>query len=136
MLEQYLSQLTQELELPLPAPQDDHGLRHLSINPSLRLALQALDPGFHLSAVIGPCPAERREDLFILLMRANFLGQGTGEAVIGLDREEKLLTLSLTVPYEVSYKAFKERVEDFANYIDYWREELENYQKTARTALS
>ena len=59
-------------------------------------------------------------------MKANFLGQGTGGAVIGMDPEENLLTLSLLLPYDMNYKMFREALEDFANFLDYWKTELRN----------
>jgi len=68
-------------------------------------------------------------------MKANFLGQGTGGAVIGLDAEEKFLTLSLALPYDMNYRSFKGAVEDFANYVDYWREDLIRHQKAAETSI-
>ena len=60
-------------------------------------------------------------------MRANFLGQGTGGARIGLDPNEKFLTLSCGFPYEMKYQDFKEKIEDFANYLLCWRAEIEKF---------
>lgn len=88
-----------------------------------------LEPGVAFSAHICECPKLKREDLFIWLMRANLLGQGTGGCRIGLDKDEKVLTLSLGIPYEIDYRAFRERFEDFVNYVTYWREEIEKFEK-------
>lgn len=79
-------------------------------------------------ARVANCPTLKREDLFIYLMRANLLGQGTGGSRIGLDANEKVLTLSLGLPYEMNYKIFKERFEDFVNFILYWREEIAKFE--------
>jgi hypothetical protein len=62
-------------------------------------------------------------------MRANLLGQGTGKCRIGLEPQEKLLTLSLGLPYEMKYPTFREKVEDFINYVIYWREEIAQFEK-------
>lgn len=62
-------------------------------------------------------------------MHANFLGQGTGGASIGIDQDEKSLTLSLAIPYEVKYETFKEHLEDFLNYVGYWRDQIEAFKK-------
>lgn len=83
-----------------------------------------LSPGAALRAPIQEVPKAKREDLFCLLMRANLLGQGTGENRIGLDTQEKFLTLSLGLPYELNYKTFKDKLEDFINYLVYWKEEI------------
>ena len=64
-------------------------------------------------------------------MKANFLGQGTGDATIGLDENENFLTLSLVLPYDMNYKMFKDALEDFVNYLDYWKEELIRHKKAA-----
>jgi hypothetical protein len=135
MLEEHLKQLTEQLQLDPLAPKDEQHLLHLSINPSTTLTFKELDPGFFLTCRIGPCPKEKREDLFILLMRANFLGQGTGGGTINLDRDENFLTLSLFFPYDLNYKAFKEVVEDFVNYVGYWREELARHEQAAKSIL-
>jgi len=72
---------------------------------------------------------QKKEEAFIYLMKANLLGQGTGNQVLGLDPEEKTLTLSCIIPYDMDYREFKERIEDFVNYLDYWRLEVKNLQK-------
>jgi hypothetical protein len=81
-----------------------------------------------LHAKITLCPNTKKEDLFIYLMRANLLGQGAGGARIGLDPDEKFLTLSSGLPYEMNYQTFKETIEDFANYLIYWRDEVAKFE--------
>jgi hypothetical protein len=127
MLETFLKRLVEELGLEPPPPRDKEPVSHLSLSPEITISIRALDPGFLLFSKIGPCPEERREELFILLMKANFLGQGTGGSTIALD-DENFLTLSLPAAYDMSYNAFKDKVEDFANYIVYWREALISHQ--------
>ncbi len=84
---------------------------------------------------IGPCPTLKKEDLFIYLMKANFLGQGTGGSAIGLDQDENFLTLSLVLPYDMNYIMFRDALEDFANYIDYWKAELIRHTKAAEQQI-
>ena len=79
-----------------------------SVQARRQIPLRDLEPGVAMQAKICPCPEKKQEELFIFLMRANFLGQGTGGARIGLDSEEKFLTLSLGLPYEMNYQGFKE----------------------------
>lgn len=131
MLEQLLNTLSEQLEMEAPPKKAEDGLYHLELNPQMEIAFKQLDPGIALWAKIGPCPLVKREELFILLMKANFLGQGTGGAVIALDENENFLTLSLVLPYDMNYKMFKESLEDFTNYLDYWREELLRHKKAA-----
>lgn len=82
-----------------------------------------------MHAQICPCPNRKREEIFIYVMRANLLGQGTGGSRIGIDPGEKFLTLALGLPYEMNYKIFKETFEDFVNYLIYWRDVVARLEK-------
>jgi len=102
----------------------------LAINSEIILSICPLESGVSLKSNIFSCSKfKKREELFAILMRANFLGQGTGKARIGLDPEEKSLTLSLGFPYEINQDIFKEIIEDFVNYHVYWREEIEKLEE-------
>jgi len=95
----------------------------------LEIFLMDLQPGVSFWADLMLCPQKNKEELFSYLMRANLLGQGTGGSRIGLDEREKSLTLSLGIPYEINYKAFKENLEEFVNHLLYWRDEIANFEK-------
>jgi hypothetical protein len=127
MLEKFVPPLCQELSLP-PPPAEARRRFALTLAGDVEVELRDLEPGVGLGAKIARCPARRREELFTWLMRANYLGQGTGGGRIGLDVEEKFLTLSFSIPYELSYLAFKENVESFVNYVLYWRSEIERFE--------
>ncbi len=123
---EFLRTLCDELKLPNP-PSVKFGMKVLPfvLNRSIEIEFRAIEPmGIALRAAITPCPSQKREELFIQLMLANFLTQGTGGAAIGLDRNEKNLSLSLKLPYELTYTSFKEHLEIFANYLEYWRSTL------------
>ena len=126
MLDRYLKQLSEELKLPTP-PIDEQKRYHVAIGDQ-KIVLKELDPGVYFSTEISPVPPHRKEDLCMLLMRANFLGQGTGGGTIGMSEDESLLTLSLAIPYEMNYKTFHESLEDFANFVDYWKKEVSKFK--------
>lgn len=126
MLRRFLEQLCKELAIDFPKP-DEQKKYPLRLGKEI-IALKDLDPGVALHGQIGPCPLKRREELFIYLMQANLLGQGTGGARIGIDQNEKVLTLSLGLPYEMNYQIFRETVEDFVNYLIYWRGEVSKFE--------
>lgn len=128
MLEEHLITLVENLTLEDSLIKEDK-VYTLKIHPQLVIAFRELDPGCTFFATIGPCPAHKREELFIYLMKANLLGQGTGGGVISLDQDEKFLTLCLVLPYDMKYKIFKDALEDFTNYLDFWKKELSNYQQ-------
>jgi hypothetical protein len=129
MIENWLGSLCRELGLQ--APKREGSLWILRIGPE-SVVIQDLKPGFSLQAEICPCPGRGREDLFMHLMRANFMGQGASGGRIGMDGEGKSLTLSFGMPYEGSQKAFYESIESFVNYLKYWREEVKKYEQGKR----
>lgn len=135
MLEQLLNTLAEELEFEEIPKKDEGNTYDVSLNPQLTIRIQELDSGLSFWSKIGPCPIVKREELFILLMKANFLGQGTGGSTIAFDENENFLTLSLVLPYDMNYKMFKDALEDFANYLDYWKEELVRYKKAAEASV-
>jgi hypothetical protein len=130
-LKENLTTLCENLII-FPIPLEDKEKKYtLFFNDDLTIYLKDLDPGFYAWSVICQCPKKNKEDLFIYLMKGNLLGQGTGNSVISLDEKEKFLTLSLALSYEVNYQSFKENIEDFVNYLFYWREEIIKIEKEA-----
>lgn len=126
MLRDHLEKLCTELTLLFPKLNAE---KYYPLNVgSESLFIRDLDPGVGLYAKVCQAPKKRKEELFIYLMRANLLGQGTGGSRIGLDASENFLTLSLGLPYELNYAAFRETVEDFVNYLIYWREEVAKFE--------
>lgn len=134
MLQDYFNKLLNELSFPL-LPKDFKGESYLlELNPELSLTVKPLGQGMFLQANLCPIPDGNKEDFYMMLMKANLLGQRTGDAAIGMDSNEKSLTLSAEFPYEMEYKVFKEKIEDFANYIDYWKEEVAKWQALQQKA--
>ena len=128
MLEKYLRQLVTDFRLDPLAPLDENKLFSLKLN-TFEISLKYLDPGIYFYAKITPfLPHHKKEDALALLMKANFLGQGTGGSTIGLTEDESFLTLSLGLPYDINYKEFKEALEDFVNFLDYWKVKLTSKQ--------
>ena len=128
MLQEFLSQLSTELDLP-PCQLDEQGRTTFTLAPQVSAEIQDLRPGISLRALIGPCPGKRQEELFMRLSSSNYLGQMTGPTRIGLSADEKYLTLSLAMPYEMSYRSFRETAEDFFNFLLYWREEMVKFDE-------
>lgn len=130
MLVELLNTLQRELDLVSPQEVEEK-IYSIEIAPDLIITATDLEPGVSLFGKLGLLQKEKREELFSYLMRANLLHQGTGDCFIGLDTDEKFLTLSSIFPYEIDYKEFKEVLEDFVNYLIYWRKEIaKKYQET------
>lgn len=122
-----LEQFCQEFQLDSPDWKKPH-LCVLSLNDTIEVTLSDLNPGVSLQATIGSCPEDHQEELFSYMMRANLLGQGTGTSRIGLDAQEKFLTLSRGLPYELNYPLFRDAFEDFVNHLLFWRQEIEKFE--------
>jgi len=131
---EHIKKIVKVLEIEIPKQEKDKSFI-IEITKELEVKIFDLDPGFYFFANIAPCPNEKKEDLFIYLMRANLLGQGTGRSRIGMDKEEKFLTLSYLIDYEVNYIEFKEKLEDFVNYINYWKKEIMLHIEKAKSSI-
>lgn len=128
MLEELLNLLANQYRIPPPTRKDE-SLPFLLKVGGREISVKELDRGLRFFARFKVLPEKKQESLFAFLMRANFLGQGTGGSAIGIDKEEKHLTLSLDLPYEVNYEIVREKLEDYINFMDYWADEVEKFVK-------
>lgn len=124
MLSAWLNQLSIELELGKEALKEKSGSFFFTFNDKAEVEIRDLTPGIALHAKMLPCPKEEGA-LFTYLMRANCLGQGTGNARLALSEDGKTLTLSSSLPYDLDYELFKLALEEFINYLLFWRGEIE-----------
>ncbi|HRW57995.1 MAG TPA: type III secretion system chaperone [Chlamydiales bacterium] len=68
------------------------------------------------------------------VMKGNLLRRGTGKNILGLSDDGKYLTLRNLVSYEESYEDFKNSIEDFINYLLFWKKEIEEITKRAKAS--
>ncbi|MCB1108284.1 MAG: type III secretion system chaperone [Chlamydiia bacterium] len=122
VLDNHLVALYKELGIPLSLEQQDDKSYLIHIQAKAQMTVRELFPGMLFSAFVGPLPEEEKEEAFMHLMQANLLGQSTGRSRLGISNKQIVLTLY--IPDDVDYRRFKEDVEEFANYVDYWHEEL------------
>ncbi|MCB1068228.1 MAG: type III secretion system chaperone [Simkania sp.] len=129
--ERLLEILAENLHLEAIPQKDKDGIYRLKLPPNFQVGVSELNPGVFFSSLILPIPKEgSKESLFIYLMRANLMGQGTGGGAIGIDPTEKFFTFSQSLSFEMNYQVFKESLEDFLNYITYWQEEIVRFNQT------
>jgi Tir chaperone protein (CesT) family len=128
MLEKLVTQLNRELSIEnfISSSEDRHYLLHFDHN--IEVEAVELERHILLKSIIGASPQQNTEAFLLKAMEANLFGIGTRDAIIGLKEEGKLLTLSLELDYNSSLKDFKEKLEDFINVVDFWREEALNHQ--------
>lgn len=123
MLKAFLKKVSDEFDFRLEDITDHEFI--LKIDDKISIYLKDLDPGIFFYARLLELPNQKREDLLMELGTANYLGQSTGEGIIGLDAEEKFLTFSHEVVYDIPYKEFTELLEDFINFLEFWRQEIQ-----------
>jgi hypothetical protein len=128
MLEEMLNLLADQYRISHPTRKDESFPFILKVGDR-EISIKELDRGLRFFARFKAIPDKKQEALFTFLMKANFLGQGTGGAAIGIDKEEKHLTLSLALPYEVNYEIVREKLEDYINFMDYWADEVDKFVK-------
>ena len=124
---QLVEQVCTELDVETPELEKKSSFT-FRLNQDVSIEIRDLDPGCAFFSRLHPFPQMRREELLIELMRANHLGQLTGKTHIGLSEDEKFLTLSAALPYEINYQTFRESLEDFVNFLLYWREEVKKHE--------
>ncbi len=130
---EFLDQVSAELDIS-PVPKKNEKKTYLLTIGKEVIEIRDLEPGVSFFGTICVCPEKKKEELFLKLSKANYLGQETGPARIGLSADEKDLTLSLGIPYEMTYRVFREHLEDFVNFILHWRKEVETFE-TLETLL-
>lgn len=124
MLEKHIKELGQELKMEEFIQSPEPGSYELSFDGEVSLTISSASRGDYLfKGLIGSCPRQNVESFLVKTLEANLFGRGTRGAVIGLNSEGNLLTLSLEVDYNSSYQEFKDKLEDFVSMIVFWRQE-------------
>jgi hypothetical protein len=127
MLETYVNQLIIDLAIEEDISTDIEECYRIQLDEKIEVTVKALQPGCFFSAAIAPLPEGHGEDLLTHMMSGNLLGMGTGETVLGLNEQGKIATLSQSVTYETTYQEFRDYLEDFVNYVDFWQTEISKY---------
>lgn len=130
MLEHLLTKFSEELSLPLHLKKDKEEYFSLPLNKDMTFYLKELKPGFSCKATIVDTTEGLKEELYILLLKANYLGQGTAGSYIGMDEKEKHFLLFQSCRKDVNLRQFKEVLEEFANYLEYWRNKIQMFKKS------
>ena len=137
MLKDLLVKLWQELDIPGSLPKSRDSVYIVPIEEGLEIVCKDLGrEGYQLFTSVVRVPEGNCEELFITLMHANLFGEATGGAVLGMDYEGEDIILSQKVSYGCSYKEFEYVIEDFCNWVEFWREEaLEQVKQRAKPFL-
>ena len=126
-----MKQFADEIDVDSKALQPNKkGIYTIPIDEDLQISLSELEPaGVRFHIVLCPLPQEKKEAFYLHALLGNLFGQGTYGMTLGARSDGKDLTLSCNLDYNMSYKEFKEKLEDFMNAVDFWREEAESFGK-------
>lgn len=125
-VEAFIKQLASDYEVK-GFESEERGKWKIPVEEGENLLVTDLGNAVRFDARVIDTPRGREEELFERMLFANLFGQGTWGAVLSVDDDAKHIELSRTVDYEISYKDFKDIVEDFINAVDFWRQEALNY---------
>jgi hypothetical protein len=126
MLSKLLELLSQEFEVEVSPILDKQGGVTITVG-LLPILCREISSTICFYGELGPLPQKNREECLEMVMNANFLGQKTGGATIGLIENEKVLTISSVFSSDVDYPIFKEQLEIFINHFEYWQKEISKY---------
>lgn len=130
MLKQFIELLSIDLELSNPLSPEKDGSYLLLMEPELQISLREnSESGITLFTKLGPLPEKNVEEFLQYVMSANLLGKETGGNILGLEREEKNVTLTGLLPAQITYKNFHHLLEDFMNYAESWQLETRQFIK-------
>ena len=122
-MKEILDELANEAGLTIRDVKDQKGSFDVWVNPEVKVRLDVLEPGMQLSAAIGNISQEKKEELFMHVMEANFLGQGTGGNILGVSKDEKKFILRFVKPFEILKQDLHDDLESFVNHLLYWRDQ-------------
>jgi Tir chaperone protein (CesT) family len=124
-LETYARKLGEDLHLTEQFVRTDEGGFKINLSPTLIVTLDPVEDGALFAAEVGRVgEVAEPESLWELLLLANLFGQGTGGAVLSLDSSGTKVRLHQAFPFELPYVQFKEQLEQFVNYAEFWEKEL------------
>lgn len=127
MLEELIHNLLKDIELDVKPSKLDPLTYRIDLTPDLSITIKATDPGYYMQIEIDRVPERETETLFLTLMEANLLGQGTGGGVLGISAGGNRIVLSRRILHDLTYREFKEKMEEFVNYVEFWRMEIQSH---------
>ena len=127
LLDTHARQLGSDFQLESGLSHTEAGGYRLELAADFVVEMSPLDEGFLFAAEVG----KMAEGLAEKLLLANLFGQGTGKAVLGLDGKGRAVRLTQVHASDVTYAEYKENLEAFLNYAEFWKGELASHGREA-----
>lgn len=127
MLDELIRNLLKDIGLEKEPVQLGPMSYQIDLAPDLSITIKANDPGYYLQIAIDQVTEYEAEILFLMLMEANLFGQGTGGGILAISPASNLLLYCRKILQDLNYQDFKEKIEEFVNYSEFWRGEIKNH---------
>lgn len=119
-----IKELQKDFELKEPFAENPPGVFDVPVDEDVMVTVREVPGGMVLSASFVDMPLGKEEELYLNLLYANLMGQGTRGAILALSEDGRRLILSRVIDYDVNFKEFRDIFEDFISTVDYWRDEV------------
>lgn len=112
---------------------DDEGCVYLQFDEMVVCFSEVPDAAsVAIYAPVGVLPPQANAQLLTLLMRANYLGRGTGGATLSQAEDGNTILLHQVVPLAVlDGETFANMIEKFVNVVGQWHVNLQNFRPIA-----
>jgi len=114
--------------LGIPLAFDDEGICEMVVDDDTTVTLEGDPDGttMRVNGIVGDLPDADSADALRLLLEANFNGQGTGAAALGIDHVTSEIVLGRSVDVSVlGPGGLEQALTEFVNYLSFWRKNLE-----------
>lgn len=118
-----LQLLNKHLKLATPLQSNAEQEATLFLDSEIEITLKKAQDGLWLFTKLAALPEMQKEDFLLHVMSCNLFGEETGGAILGCDRQGKMLLLLRFILDDMDDAEFLFQVEEFANYADAWRAE-------------
>lgn len=123
MLSDIMQMLAKEMGLEGNFATELPGHYSIPLEEDTVIEVKETDGGCVLTCLICPTPTKKQEGFFQQALLGDLFGQGTMGNILGLTDDAKKLILWREFTYLPDFKEFRNSVEDFANAVDFWREQ-------------
>lgn len=124
MLKHFIEKLITDLGFEQDLDANEDGSYSLLLEPDIDITLKETSEAFiKFQTQVAELPTSNTEGYLTKLMVANLFGRETGGAALGVDSEGKKVVLVDFLVEEQDYRIFHDRLEDFVNYAEAWRQE-------------
>ena len=124
-IDNYAKQLELDLKVEGGLEPDEEGGYQLTLAPAMTVGITTLEEGYCFRTGVGKVPEKgANEELYLMMMLGNLMGQGTGGAILSLDESGFDVQLVRELPFQMAYSEFEGHLEEFFNIAEYWKKKV------------